>query len=176
MRNCLYDLLQDFHLALRRLRQNAGFAAAILTLALGIGANTTTFSAINRLILRPLPVERPHELTLLNPHVSYPTYRDLRDRTHAFTGLIAYRPAPVSLSFNGENAHLFGYEVSGNYFEVLGSQAVLGRTLTPADDQKRLGHPVVVLSHASWQRASAVTPPWLARPSGSTTSHTPFSA
>ncbi len=149
-------LLQDSRLAVRRLRQSPGFAAAaILTLTLGIGANTTTFSAVNKLILRPLPVDRPSELVYLNTNhgtnLSYPTYRDFRDRTRTLTGLIAYRPAPVSMSLSGTNAHLFGYEVSGNYFEVLGVKALLGRTLTPADDKKRLGHPVVVLSYLNWK-------------------------
>ena len=148
-------LLLDSRLALRRLRQSPGFtAAAVLTLALGIGANTTTFSALNKLVLRPLPVERPEELAFVNSQdsFSYPAYKDLRDRTRALSGLIAYRLAPVSLSLNGANAHLFGVEVSGNYFEVLGVKALLGRSLTPADDQKRLGHPVLVLSYAGWQR------------------------
>lgn len=149
-------LLLDFRLALRRLRQSPGFAAAaILTLALGIGANTTTFSAVNKLILRPLPVDRPGELVFLNTQggnsLSYPTYKDFRDRTRTLSGLITYRPAPVSLSLNGSNAHVFGYEVSGNYFQILGVKALLGRALTPADDQKRLGHPVVVLSYANWK-------------------------
>jgi len=156
-------LLLDSRLALRRLRQSPGFtAAAILTLALGIGANTITFSALNKLILCPLPVERPDELVFLNTQggtdLSYPAYRDVRDRIRTFSGLIAYRPAPVSLSLNGANAHLFGYEVSGNYFEVLGVKALLGRTLAPADDQKRLGHPVAVLSYAGWQRRFAGDP------------------
>ena len=148
-------LLLDFQLALRRLRQSPGFTtAAILTLALGIGANTTTFSALNKLVLRPLPVEKPDELVFVNggASFSYPAYKDFRDRTRTLSGLIAYRPAPVSLSLNAANAHLFGFEVSGNYFDVLGVKAMLGRALTPADDQKRLGHPVVVLSYAGWQR------------------------
>jgi hypothetical protein len=107
-------LLQDFRLAFRRLRQSPGFAfAAILTLALGIGANTTTFTALNKLILRPLPVDRPQELVFLNTRsgggsYSYPTYKDLRDRTRSLAGLIAYRIAPVSLSQNGNNAHVWG--------------------------------------------------------------------
>jgi predicted permease len=156
-------VLQDTRLAFRRLRQSPGFAvAAILTLALGIGANTTTFSAINKLILRPLPVERPQELVFLNTrngsNQSYPNYKDFRDRTRTLSGLAAYRIAPVAISQNGNNAHVWGYEVSGNYFEVLGVHAVLGRNLTPADDQKAGAHPVVVLSYASWQRRFAADP------------------
>jgi len=95
-------LLQDFRLAFRRLKQSPGFAAAaILTLALGVGANTTTFSAINRLVLRPLPVERPQELVFLNrtkaPNQSYLNYKDFRDRNRSLAGLIGYRVAPVAL-------------------------------------------------------------------------------
>jgi predicted permease len=156
-------LLQDFRLAFRRLKQSPGFAAAsILTLALGIGANTVTFSAINKLILRPLPVERPRDLVFLNTRggssYSYPTYKDIRDRTRTLSGLIAYRIAPVGMSQNGNNAHVWGYEVTGNYFDVLGVRAILGRALTPADDQKPGGHPVVVLSYSSWQRRFAANP------------------
>src|SRR5690348_3080685 len=122
------NLLQDFRLAFRRLKQSPGFAAAaILTLALGIGANTTTFSAINKLILRPLPVENPQELVFLNTqngtNQSYPTYKDFRDRTRALAGLMAYRIAPVNMSQDGTRAHVWGYEVTGNYFEVLGVKA-----------------------------------------------------
>jgi predicted permease len=157
------SLLQDFRLAFRRLRQSPGFAfAAILTLALGIGANTTTFSAINKLILRPLPATQPQELVFLNTqmgsNLSYPTYKDFRDRTRSLSGLVAYRVAPVGMTYGGSNAHVWGYEVSGNYFEVLGVQAVLGRALTPADDQKPGAHPVVVLSYDSWQLRFAADP------------------
>ena len=156
-------LLQDFRLAFRRLKQSPGFsAAAILTLALGVGANTTTFSAINRLILRPLPVERPQELVFLNriqaPNQSYPNYKDFRDRNRSLSGLIGIRVAPVAMSHNGSNAHVWGYEVTGNYFDVLGVRAVLGRALTPADDEKVGAHPVIVLSYASWQHRFAADP------------------
>ena len=157
-------LLQDFRLAFRRLRQSPGFAfAAIVTLALGIGANTVTFSAINKLLLRPLPVERPGELVFLNSNragdnQSYPNYKDLRDHNQSLAGLIAMRVAPVNMSQNGNNAHVWGYEVTGNYFDVLGVRALLGRTLTPADDQKIGAHPVVVLSYNSWQSRFAGDP------------------
>jgi predicted permease len=157
------SLLQDFRLAFRRLRHSPGFAlAAILTLALGIGANTTTFSAINKLLVRPLPASEPHELVFLNTatgsNLSYPTYKDFRDRTRSLSGLVAYRPAPVGMSYGGSNAHIWGYEVSGNYFDVLGVQAILGRTITPADDQKVGAHPVVVISYDSWQHRFAADP------------------
>ena len=154
-------LLQDIRLAFRRLKQSPGFtAAAFITLALGIGANTVTFSAINKLLLRPLPVERPGELASLNSNraganQSYPNYKDLRDRNRSLAGLTGIRPAPINMSQNGNNAHVWGYEVTGNYFEVLGVRALLGRTLTPADDQKIGAHPVIVLSYNSWRNRFA---------------------
>ncbi len=163
-------LLQDFRLAFRRLKQSPGFAlAAIITLALGIGANTVTFSAINKLLLRPLPVELPEELVSLNSNraganQSYPNYKDLRDRNQSLAGLIAMRVAPVNMSQNGNNAHVWGYEVTGNYFEVLGVPALLGRTLTPADDQKIGAHPVVVLSYNSWRSRFAGDPGIIGKP------------
>jgi len=157
-------LLQDFRLAFRRLRQSAGFTTAtVLTLALGIGANTVTFSALNRFLLRPLPVERPEELFSLNSNraeanQSYPNYKDLRDRNRSLAGLIGCRIAAVNMSQNGNNAHVWGYEVTGNYFEVLGVRALLGRALTPADDQKIGAHPVVVLGYSTWQNRFAADP------------------
>src|SRR5258707_991467 len=99
-------LKQDLIVSLRRLRKSPGFtAAAIITLALGIGANTTVFTAVNAIIFRPLPVDKPQELVFLNnrgrvevPSHSYPNYRDFRDRNTALSGLIAYEIIPVSLS------------------------------------------------------------------------------
>jgi len=151
------SLLLDYHLAFRRLRQSPGFAAAaIMTLALGIGLNTTTFSVINKLILRPLPVTRPQELVFLNTASgithSYPNYKDFRDRNHTLSGLFGYRLAQVAMSQGSGNLHVWGYEVTGNYFEVLGVQPMLGRSITPADDEKLGAHPVVVLSYNNWQR------------------------
>ena len=151
------SLLQDSRLALRRLKQSPGFAAAaFVTLALGIGANTTTFSVINKLILRPLPVTQPQDLVYLNTangigH-SYPNYKDFRARNQTLAGLFGYRLAQVAMSQGSGNLHVWGYEVTGNYFEVLGVQAMLGRSITPADDQKVGAHPVVVLSYSHWQR------------------------
>jgi predicted permease len=163
-------LLQDFRLAFRRLKQSPGFAfAAIVTLTLGIGANTVTFSAINKLLLRPLPVERPEELVFLNSNragdnQSYPNYKDLRDRNQSLAGLIGMRVAPVNMSQNGNNAHVWGYEATGNYFDVLGVHPLLGRTLTPADDQKIGAHPVVVLSYNGWRTRFAGDPGIVGKP------------
>ena len=151
----------DVRLALRRLRHNPGFTfIAVLTLALGIGANTAIFSAINAVLLRPLPVERSSELVSLNqviasetvPAISYPDYRDFRDRNNVFSGLIVYRIAPIGLGLAGETQRVWAYLVSGNYFQVLGVNATRGRILLPEDDTRTGGHSVVVLSYTGWQK------------------------
>lgn len=161
-------LTRDLRYALRRLRQTPGFAAAaVVTLALGIGANTTIFTAVNAVVFRPLPVERPSELVSLNtrttkveyPVQSLPNYRDFRDRNNVFSGLITYTVTQVSFSRGGgKNARAWGYLVSGNYFDVLGVKAFLGRVLHADDDRNRLGDPVVVISYGCWQRRFAGDP------------------
>src|SRR5271163_3512981 len=110
--------------AFRRLRSSPGFtAAAIVTLALGIGANTTIFSLVNAVVFRPFGVERQNELVFFNTHtskaefpaVSYPDYKDYRDRNTVLKGMAMYRIVPMSLSRgSGENSRLWGYEVTGN--------------------------------------------------------------
>jgi predicted permease len=161
-------LLQSIRLAFRRLRHSPGFAAvAIVTLALGIGANTTIFTLINTAVLRPLPVDHPEQLVFLNrvdagavglPAQSYPDYRDLRDRNTVLSGLMAYSFTPVSLSADNTTHRVWGYLASGNYFDVLGVRPLRGRTLRPDDDDKPGAHPVVVLSFASWQSRFAADP------------------
>ena len=160
-------LRQDLILALRRLRQSPGFAAAaILTLALGIGANATIFSVVHAVVLRPLAVNHPEELIFLNLHSmrtelpvqSYPNYREFRDTNQTLTGLASYRFIPVSMSRGGSNARLWGYEVTGNYFDMLGVGPAAGRLLHASDDLKPGGHPVAVLSYACWQRRFAGDP------------------
>lgn len=154
-------LWQDIRYGLRRLARSPGFASiAILSLALGIGANTAIFSLVNTILLRPLPVERPEELVAL--HVtsrnekmlafSYPTYIDFRDRNDVLSGLLVTRFAPMSLSRGGVNERVWGYLVSGNYFDVLGVKPFLGRAFLPEEDRTRLTHPVAVISHGFWQR------------------------
>jgi predicted permease len=156
--------LQDLAYSLRRLYKSPGFTIlAVLTLALAIGANTTVFCMLNTLILRPLPVERPQELVFLSqgPHSqnqSFPNYRDFRDRTRTLAGLTAYRVAVVAFSHRGGNARVWGYEVTGNYFQLLGVHPALGRFFTPREDQKINGDPYVVLSYATWQRRFAGEP------------------
>ena len=148
-------MLRDTKLAARRLGKTPGFTmVTVVTLALAIGANTTTFSALNRFLLRRLPVDRPQELITVaagSLTQSYPDYVDFRDRNRSLAGLVAYRIAPVALSQGGKNTYLWGYEATGNYFELLGVRALLGRAFTVEDDRRSSPHAVIVLSYASWQ-------------------------
>ena len=160
-------LALDLRLALRRLRQNTTFSlVAILTLALGIGANTAIFSIINAALLRPLPVAHASELVSLNqtmggnsfPTFSYLNYRDLRDRNTVLSGLAAYQFLPASLGLPGSSQRLWGYLVTGNYFDVLGVHAVRGRLFRPDDDVRPGGHPVAVVTYGCWQKRFAADP------------------
>ncbi|HKP86005.1 MAG TPA: ABC transporter permease [Blastocatellia bacterium] len=155
------DMIQDLRYGVRMLMKNPGFTlVAVLSLALGTGANTAIFSLVNTAMLRPLPIARPEQLVSLNnmaenrtfPSFSYPNYKDLSERNEVFSGLIAYRYAPLSLSYDGINERLWGYEVTGNYFEVLGVEAALGRMISPDDDRMAGAHPVAVVSHKYWQQ------------------------
>ncbi len=159
---------QDIVLAIRRLRASPAFtAAAIVTLALGIGANTTIFTAVNALLFRPFQVERQSELVTLDfvgnalglPIQSYPNYRDLRDRNDVMTGLVAYRPYPIGYSRDGRTtSRILAMGVSGNYFDVLGVSSFRGRVLHANDDLKKLGHPVAVVSFNFWRKRLASDP------------------
>lgn len=152
--------MRDLKLAFRRLSRSPGFTlAAILSLALGIGANVTLFSLVNSIFFKGLPVERPDELVFLNrntgpsniPTNSYLDYRDVRDRNDVLTGLIAYRFTPISFSRGGQNQRLWAYLATGNYFEVLGVRPAAGRFFGPEDDTKPGAHPLAVLSYDCWQ-------------------------
>jgi predicted permease len=152
---------RDVRYALRVLARKPSFAAAaILTLALGIGANTAVFSLINTVLLRPLPVDHPERVFDVNPvrknsifsNFSYPLYVDVRDQNQVLDGFAAYRFAPMSLSRGGGNERIWGYLVSGNYFDVLGVRASRGRTFTPEEDRAPGKNPVAIVSYGSWQR------------------------
>ena len=159
---------QDLILCFRRLAKSPGFTlAAVVTLGLGIGANATIFSLVNAVVFRPFGVERQDQLVFFYTHtaknefpaVSYPDYKDYRDRNSVLNGLALYRIAPMSMSRgNGSNSRLWGYLVSGNYFDMLGVNPVQGRLLHPADDLVRNGHPVAVISYPCWQRRFAGDP------------------
>ena len=159
-------VLADLRYAARALARNPGFTAVVvLTLGLGVGANTAIFTLLDQVMLRPLPVAAPHELVLLDgpgpfsgrtendQTFSYPMYRDLRDRSgDAFAEVLARYPANITLSLPERTELVSGELVSGNYFQALGLVPALGRLLTPADDVTPGGHPLVVLSHGAWQR------------------------
>jgi len=160
-------MIKDLRYAIRGLAKHPGFAAiAIITLALGIGANTAIFSLVNTVLLRPLPVPQPEQIVSVALRgksdsmlaFSYPNYKDFRDRNQVLSGLLVYRFVPVSLSRDGANERIWGYEVSGNYFDVLGVQAVKGRTFLPEEDATRLSSPVAVVSYGAWQRRFAGDP------------------
>ena len=148
---------QDLRFGLRTLRKSPGFTAvAVLTLALGIGANTAVFSVVNALVLRPLPVERPSELAFLEnarygPSQSFPNYKDLRDRNRTFTGLVGYRIAPMELETKRGAERIWGYLATGNYFNVLGIKPALGRFFDQNDDVHPGASPYAVLSYGAWQ-------------------------
>jgi macrolide transport system ATP-binding/permease protein len=157
----MQTIWQDLRYSLRLLAKRPGFTlVAVITLALGIGANAAIFSLVNTALLRPLPVAEPSQIVSLNnvsdyrmfPTFSYPNYKDFRDRNEVFSGLIGYNFSPLSLSHDGINERLWGYVVTGNYFDVLGINAVLGRTISPDDDQLPGAHPVSVISYKCWQR------------------------
>ena len=155
------EMIQDLRFGFRMLIKKPGFTIiAVLSLALGTGANTAIFSFINALLLRPLPIDRPNEMVSLNnaeakqafPSFSYPNYEDFRDRNEVFAGLIGYRFTPLSMSHDGINERVWGFEVSGNYFGVLGVDTILGRTISPDDDRVPGASPVAVMSYKCWQQ------------------------
>jgi predicted permease len=139
---------------------------AVLTLALGIGANTAIFSLVNTVLLRRIPVERPDEIVSVAVRAkndslsafSHPNYVDFRDRNEVLSSLLIYRFVALSLSRSGTNERIWGYEVSGNYFDVLGVKPIKGRTFLPEEDKTRLTHPVVVLSYDGWRHRFAGDP------------------
>src|SRR6266851_9574640 len=153
--NWIADLGKDVRYALRILRKSPGFtAAAVISLALGIGINTAVFSLINAILLRTLPVKNPEQLVVFNHRndFSYPMYQDLRDGNTVLSGLLCRFTIPASMSAEGQTDRISAELVSGNYFQVLGVQALIGRTLTPDDTRVPGAQPVAVLSNGFWRR------------------------
>ena len=155
-------LLQDIRFGLRQLLRKPGFATlAIISMALGIGANTSIFSLLDTVLLRPLAVHDSSRLVELYGALhngkdvtlqSYPNYKDYRDRNTVLSGLCAYRVVVSALSHGGRNQRIWGYLVSGNYFDVLGVKPALGRGFLPEEDATPGSHPVAILSHGCWER------------------------
>ena len=166
----LESFQQDVRYALRWLRRSPLFTVtAVLSLAIGIGANTAIFSVASALLLRPLPgLRAPDRLVDIGrsqdgqgfDNSSYPNYRDLRERMTTVEGVYAMRlePQPMSLSENGQAERIYGTIVTANYFEILGSRPHLGRLLRDDDDRVRGGSPVVVISRELWARRFASDP------------------
>jgi predicted permease len=157
-------LLQDLRYALRTLRKSPLFTmVAVLSLALGIGANTAIFTLIHQLILELLPVKHPEELVLLTSRgqhygsntgsnaISYPMYQDIRDKNQVFSGMFCKYGVTLSLNFEGRTELVSGELVSGNYFPVLGVGAAVGRVFNSSDDLIQGGNPLAVLSYGFWK-------------------------
>ncbi|PYX00812.1 MAG: ABC transporter substrate-binding protein [Acidobacteria bacterium] len=150
-------LLQDFRYTLRQLRKSPGFtAAAVLTLAMAIGANAVVFSVLNGLILKPLNVPDARTLYLIqhgsdsSTAHSYPDYIDLRDRNHSFDGLTGYGITQVSLNAGEGSSLIWGVEASSNFFDALRIQPYLGRFFHDSDDRGPNSAPYIVFSYAYW--------------------------
>ncbi len=159
-------LIQDVHYAVRLLWKNLGFTiTAILTLALGIGANTAIFSVVNGVLLRPLPYPEPQKLIALSEKtanfesssISYPNFLDWQRRNTSFSAIAAYRQEEYSLTGNGESERVRLAMISHGFFEILGINPVLGRLFTA--DEDRLGTARVALIGAGlWQRKFGSSP------------------
>jgi predicted permease len=169
-------LLQDLRYALRQLRKSPGFTiTAVLTLALGIGANAAVFTLFDQALLRMLPVERPKELVRFvwtgtffgtsssfggsqRNYFSYPMYEELRDRNQVFTGMLAADKTSVGISWHNQAENEDAEIVTGNYFQVLGLRPAAGRLLTPQDAIAKNANPVLVLNYGYWKTRFNASP------------------
>jgi macrolide transport system ATP-binding/permease protein len=155
------SVIQDLVFAVRTLRKRPMFTvAALISLGLGIGANTAIFSIMNALLVRPLSVAEADRLIPVytsqtggarHGNTSYPDYLDYKERNEVFQGLAAYMLAPMAIGGEGAPRVAVGQLVSWDYFSVLGVEPALGRSFLPEEDEAFGAHPVVVLSHGTWQ-------------------------
>lgn len=158
----MQNLIKDIRYGVRMLMKNPGVTlVAVVTLALGIGANTAIFSGVNAFLMKPLPVPRPNELIRpmevaedkeLNDEMSYPDFADYRAQSTSFVGLAAEDMVPVAIDTENQNDVIWGQVVSANYFDVVQVSPILGRTFAPDEDKIVGGSPVLVLGHSLWQR------------------------
>ena len=158
----LGDLWQDVRYGFRMLLKHPGFTTvAVLTIALGIGANTAIFSLIDAVLLKMLPVQHPEELVEIGRSTdhgpatsfSYPAFEQFRDRNQSLSGVLTVSKTPLHMTGDGDTDSPQGQYVSGNFFSLLGVEAWLGRTITPQDDMPSGADPsVAVISHGLWQR------------------------
>jgi predicted permease len=161
------DLLQDLRYAARNLRKSPAFAAfVILTLALGIGANTTVFTVINTVLLNPLPIKGASKLVAVDTlatsatsrsgpllPLSYLNLEDLRNKNQVFINLAGYTPPmPLTLTSAAGSERIFAELVTANYFETLGLRPTMGRFFIPDEDRTPGAHPVVVIGYGTWQQ------------------------
>jgi len=169
-------VFQNIRYALRQLRKYPAFTlVAVVTLALGIGANSAIFSLVDQVLLKQLPVTDPDQLVLLKytgsdtghassyggdpfEYFSYPMYRDLRDQNSVFSGMLAMFPAQVGVQWRDSPSLANSELVSGNYFTVLGVKPALGRLLIPEDSAARGASPLAVLSYRYWTQHFASAP------------------
>ena len=166
-------MLSDLRFALRQLLKSPGFTlVALLSLALGIGANTTVLTWIENLVLRPLPgVQRQQDLVILTTSqsgrmwdtVSLPDLRDIAAKTDIFSGVSGSQQTPASFTADGRNEWLYGQIVTAGFFDVLGVKPLLGRTFLPEEDLKPGGHPVLVISEQLWRRRFGADPAVIGR-------------
>ncbi len=168
-------LWQDLRFGARQLHSSPGFTfVALISLALGIGANAVIFSLVSTCLLRPLPITHPEQVFAIyqvkrndpsySQSMSYPNYKDLRDRNQVLSAMAVYRFAPMSLSHHGANERVWGYLVSENYFDLLGVRPFLGRTFLPEEGSAPNARPVAVLSFGCWQRRFASSPAIVGHP------------
>jgi predicted permease len=156
------NLFKDLKYGARMLFRYKAFSLiAVLSLALGIGANTAIFSLVQTMLFSPFPVEAPNELAAVfatdqrnpgNLPLSHLNFKDVRDQNSVFSGTAAMTFAQVNMLVDQSSEQVFAQVVTGNYFDVLGMKPALGRTFRPEEDQTLGSHPVVVLSHGLWQR------------------------
>ena len=161
MQTFLASVFQDLRYAIRQLRHSPGFAlTAVATLALGIGVNIVVFSVLNSLVLQPMnyphadrvyQLQHPGEGGFEALANSYPDYKALRDRSTTFSNLALYRFVHIGLQTSNGPAPVWGDEVSGNYFDMMGVQPYLGRLIQPADDISPGASAYVVLSYNCWR-------------------------
>src|ERR1044072_2396611 len=158
------SLIKDVQFAARGLLKRPGFTAiAVLTLALGIGANTAIFSVVSATLMQTPPVKDPEHLVFVfngpaGAIFSYPDYAAMRDQNNVFDGLIAWGGITASLNSNDQTDLVNGAIVTGNFFDVLGVRAQLGRVITTDDDKTPGAHPVAVISQGLWQKRFAGDP------------------
>jgi predicted permease len=153
----MHTFLQDVRYALRQLRTSPGFAVtAILTLTLGIAANVTVFGVLNALVLRPLDVPHPEQVFFIQPggsstNYAYPQYTDIRDRNSTFSAIAGTRIARIGMEAPDGTHPVWGYEATGNYFEMLGLKPALGRFFSKAEDASSGASSYAVLSYSCWK-------------------------